>query len=94
MPRNLERRVEIMFPVEKEGGKKKLLHILETELADTEKAHILQPDGTYTGVDMRGKTELNSQRLFGIEAKEQAEAAEQRDTRVFEPMTAADADDR
>ncbi len=93
MPRNLERRVEIMFPVEKETGRRKLWHILETELADTEKAHLLQPDGSYTGVDKRGKTILNSQRQFGLEAKEQADAVTQRDTRVFEPMTAADADD-
>ena len=41
MPRNLERRVEIMFPVERPELQKKLMHILEMQLKDTVKAHIL-----------------------------------------------------
>ncbi len=47
MPRNLDRRVEIMFPVEDDSLKEKVIHILEVELEDNVKAHILQPDGTY-----------------------------------------------
>lgn len=37
MPRNLDKRVEIMFPVEDEELKKKVLHVLEIQLADNEK---------------------------------------------------------
>lgn len=55
MPRNLERRVEILFPVEETGLRKKLMHILEGELKDTVKAHVLKPDGTYDKVDKRGR---------------------------------------
>lgn len=47
MPRNLDRRVEIVFPVEDEKIKAQIMHVLELELKDNVKAHILQPDGTY-----------------------------------------------
>ena len=70
MPRNLDRRVEIVFPLEDEKVREKAWHILETELADTEQASILQPDGTYEKVDRRGKTKVNSQLIFCEEAAE------------------------
>lgn len=41
MPRNLDRRVEIVFPVEDEKIKREVIHILDVELADNRKAHIL-----------------------------------------------------
>ncbi len=68
MPRNLDRRVEIMFPVEDEDLKEKVIHILEVELEDNVKAHILQPDGTYEKEDKRGKVLVNSQAQFCREA--------------------------
>ncbi len=64
MPRNLDKRVEILFPVEDEELKKEIYHILEIQLADTKKAHILMPDGSYEKVDQRGKEPLNSQMYF------------------------------
>ena len=75
MPRNLDRRVEIVFPLEEEGVKAKAWHILETELADTEQASLLQPDGTYEKVDRRGKEKVNSQLVFSLEAAEAARKA-------------------
>ena len=75
MPRNLDRRVEIVFPLEDEKVREKAWHILETELADTEQASILQPDGTYEKVDRRGKTKVNSQLVFCEEAAEAARKA-------------------
>lgn len=72
MPRNLERRVEILFPIEEEELKKKVVHILEMELADTKKAHYMQADGTYHKLDMRGRKQLNSQEEFCKEAKQEA----------------------
>lgn len=68
MPRNLERRVEILFPVEDKKLQNKLIHILECELKDTEKAHLLQKDGRYEKVDRRGKEIYNSQDAFCEEA--------------------------
>ena len=85
-PRNLERRVEIMFPVEDPRLKEKVMHILEVQLRDTVKAHLLQPDGSYEKVDRRGKETFNSQVAFCVEAMEAAKAQETpHDDRVFIP---------
>ena len=46
MPRNLDRRVEIVFPVEAPDLKEKAKHILDVQLRDTLKAHCLLEDGT------------------------------------------------
>ena len=86
MPRNLERRVEILFPIEKPALQEKLRHILECQLKDTVKASILQPDGSYQKVDRRGKETFNAQLSFCKEAK--AAAKEKTGTthkRVFIP---------
>ena len=69
MPRNLDRRVEIMFPVENETLMDQVRHILGTQLADNTKSHILQPDGSYEKIDKRGKRLVNSQQQFCEEAK-------------------------
>lgn len=68
MPRNLERRVEILFPVEKPELKEELYHILCSQLRDTVKAHVLQPDGSYEKVDKRGREIFSSQEAFCLEA--------------------------
>jgi len=73
MPRNLDRRVEIVFPVEDEDIKAELMHILDLEFRDNVKAHILEPDGRYVKQDKRGKVLVNSQMEFCKEATEKAE---------------------
>ena len=86
MPRNLEKRVEILFPVERPELKEELIHILNIELADNVKAHLLQLDDTYIKVDRRGKTALSSQDYFVEEAREKARAEENPvNSRVFIP---------
>jgi polyphosphate kinase len=51
MPRNLDNRVETLFPIEDEGIRNYLVHeVLEAYLRDTAKARILRPDGTYEHV--------------------------------------------
>ena len=70
MPRNLDRRVEIVFPVLDEELKKKVLHILDVEFEDNVKAHVLQEDGTYEKIDKRGKVLVNSQEIFSKEAEQ------------------------
>ena len=71
MPRNLDKRVEILFPVEDPVLQQEIKHILGTQLADTKKAHLLMPDGTYEKVGQRGKTALNCQMYFCEQAKKQ-----------------------
>ena len=86
MPRNLDRRVEIMFPLEDSEIRAKALHILQLELEDTVKAHILRSDGTYDRVDRRGKELINSQLQFCAEAVKEASALRRgRDNRTFIP---------
>ena len=92
MPRNLDRRVEIVFPVEDEKIKKELEHVLELEFRDNVKAHLLQPDGTYVKPDKRGKTQINSQMEFCMEATEKASLHkhEEKKSRVFIPAEPAE----
>lgn len=88
MPRNLERRVEILFPVENPDLKEKLWHILDMELQDTLKAHVMMPEGSYEKQDLRGKQKLNSQDLFCEEATLAAKVLKEEstlDTRTFKP---------
>jgi polyphosphate kinase len=48
MPRNINRRVEALFPVEDEGLLRRIRdEILEIYLADNVKARLMQPDGSY-----------------------------------------------
>ena len=87
MPRNLDKRVEILFPVEDPDLKKEIIHILHTQLADNTKAHLLQPDGLidpekdglvkvyggcYKKADRRGHAAVCSQMQFCKEAKKNA----------------------
>ncbi len=88
MPRNLERRVEILFPVDRVELKEELLHILQNQLNDNVKASVLQADGTYNRVDKRGKHKFNSQEAFCEEAIQKAEVLREEsplDTRTFKP---------
>jgi polyphosphate kinase len=91
MPRNLERRVEILFPVEAEELKKQLWEILDYNLKDTVKAHILQPDGTYEKPDRRGKLPVGAQMTFcemaiAAAKEERKKYEEENSSRVFIPI--------
>ena len=88
MPRNLDKRVEILFPVEDPRLCSEVKHILDIQLADNRKAHILQSDGSYEKVDRRGKTALNCHEYFMEEAIRRAAPEETKimETRVFVPM--------
>ncbi len=64
MPRNLLRRVEIMFPILDEALKERVIYILETLLADNVKARVELPDGTYTRIDRRAAESISAQQEF------------------------------
>ncbi len=81
MPRNLERRVEILFPVEQEDLKEKLKRILEVELADSRKAHVLKNDGTYSKAKKSGNG-INSQLQFCEDAVKLARESQADGTEV------------
>lgn len=66
MDRNLDRRVEVMFPVEDPEARQNVKNILELYLRDTVKARVLNRDGSYTRVDKRGKESFNSQEYLTL----------------------------
>ncbi len=86
MPRNLDKRVEILFPLEDEQIREEAYHILQIQLEDNVKAHILQPDGTYEKIDKRGKRLMCAQDYFCKEAaKRVAKPKDPAHDRVFVP---------
>ena len=94
MPRNLDRRVEIVFPLLSEDNKARAQHILDVQLADNLKAHIMMPDGTYDKADLRGKKKICAQETFMNEAADR-ESRYIKDNstegkRVFIPMEAGE----
>jgi polyphosphate kinase len=68
MPRNIDRRVEVLFPVSDPTLQKEILeNILEVYLQDTEKGYELRPDGSYERLQTRqdeGEDLFNSQDWF------------------------------
>lgn len=86
MPRNLERRVEILFPVEEERLKARAMHVLEQQLKDNVQARVLTEENVYVRVDRRGKQAMDSQEEFCREAMAAAkEKQEEHNGRVFIP---------
>lgn len=92
MPRNLERRVEIMFPIEDPALKEKIMHILDLQFKDNVKARILLPDGNYKKQELKQDDErISCQDIFCEEAKKAAKAMKNGtdgEKRVFTPKTA------
>jgi len=67
MPRNIERRVEVLFPIEEEHLRQQIMTILEVYRHDTAKAHVLQSDGRYVPRSTlleEGEEPFNSQGWF------------------------------
>lgn len=66
MPRNLNRRVEVLFPVEDPRLVRHVrTRILEAYLSDNQKARRLRPDGIYERVvPQEGEAEINAQELL------------------------------
>ncbi|OON87958.1 RNA degradosome polyphosphate kinase [Oribacterium sp. C9] len=71
MPRNLDRRIEIVFPVHDADIRKRLQHILDLELADNVKASVMDENGEYHHADLRGRKQINSQIIQCEEALKQ-----------------------
>lgn len=87
MPRNLNRRVELLFPVEDPLCISRVEEIMALQLADTERSHIMQPDGTYKKADRRGRPTLDCmvrQEELAIERASGREVEQQ--GRLFRPV--------
>lgn len=75
MPRNLERRVELMFPVIQEDLVKQLKIALNAYFSDTEQAFVLNKDGTWKQKQKTEQTEqiARAQEFFYLDQMKQAQ---------------------
>ncbi len=91
MPRNLNRRVELIFPLESEETRAKAKHILEVLLNDNKKAYFMNKKGEYVRLDKRGKTLISAQETFWKEVQDSVVQKENKDSkRVFSPVRPID----
>ena len=68
MPRNLDRRVELVFPVEDDDIRARVDEVIDLMLEDTVNAREMLPDGSYEMRDRRGKGTLNCQTTLAARA--------------------------
>lgn len=86
MPRNLNRRIELLIPVTDPGCQEKLVDALETCFSDDLKSHQLMPDGSYRRIATRDPDNpVRCQQVLYERAVEQVSLAEQSKPTRFEP---------
>lgn len=92
MNRNLDRRVEVAFPIENDDLKKKVMDIIDITLRDNLKAKIQQSDGSYKPVDKRGAKELLSSQMefYRLAKKEYMDFQKSKEEEIFVPIKAED----
>ena len=87
MPRNLDRRIELLFPLEDAQVRDRVMEVIDLQLADTMKARIMKPNGQYTRVDKRGKQAIDSQwALCAAAVKAAEQSAEETMAYRFQPI--------
>ncbi len=86
MPRNLDRRVELMVPVEDPAARQQLIAILQTYFRDDQKAHLLRPDGAYEKIrPAKNRKGFRAQEYFYRQACAAVEQAAQSRLTVLQP---------
>ncbi len=81
MPRNFIRRVEVVFPIEEESLKQRIINeILAVIFADNVKARVLKNDGSYVKIRRNRKKSFRSQAVFMQLAIEREKTEEMGDT--------------
>jgi polyphosphate kinase len=87
MPRNLDRRIELLFPVESTEGRRKVLRALDAAFRDTVKARVLQKDGSYRRLRTpKGEEPYRSQIEQHREAQRATERARAATSVALEPL--------
>lgn len=89
MPRNLDRRVELVVPVLDQGHRERLGRILDTLLADNVKARELRPDGTLARRDGR-RRQTRAQEIFWRWAHREAIRPPDTEGGAFRPVRRPD----
>jgi polyphosphate kinase len=89
MPHNLDRRVEVLVPVQDSVARKRLIRMLEVGFQDTEKASLLQANGKYVRrKPADGATAVRSQEVLYHKVVDAVRQAEQSRRTVFQPHRA------
>jgi polyphosphate kinase len=86
MPRNLDRRVELMFPLQQEDLKKRVIEVLRAQMADNQKARLLKPDGSYERVRPGRSESLRVQEYLYSRSIEEQELAQSHTPVRFVPI--------
>jgi polyphosphate kinase len=85
MPRNLDKRIELLVPVEDPEAQKRLNYILKTCMKDNVKGRRLNTDGSYAQPARAKKKAIRSQEVFYQEACDRMAALTARDVALFKP---------
>ncbi len=72
MPRNLNNRVEILFPIESTTHRKRIFELLQLLLSDNQKSHEMKATGVYRRRKISGKLKINAQNDLLRRAKDNA----------------------
>ena len=91
MTRNLEKRIELMIPIEEPALKRRLVRILEAYFLDNTQASRLMPDGSSQRiVRAKGQKAFRVQDYFYQQARKVAKAREHERAMTFEPHVPAE----
>ena len=86
MKRNLDKRVELMIPVEEPALQRRLIRMLDAYFRDNTQASLILPDGTSERLPRaKGTKAFRAQEHFHTEAKRTAKAREHERAMTFEP---------
>jgi polyphosphate kinase len=77
MPRNLDRRIELLFPIESPEARARIFRVLDLQLRDTDRARLMLHTGNYIRVDRRRHEQLDSQVALMEDAIEAANEKKQ-----------------
>jgi polyphosphate kinase len=90
MPRNMDRRVELMFPVRQQALKEQVVEIMRAQMADNQKARLLKPDGTYERVAAGRSEQLRVQEYLYQKNVEEQERIRSLTPVRFKPIQGRD----
>ncbi|MGI8978534.1 MAG: polyphosphate kinase 1 [Pirellulaceae bacterium] len=93
MPRNIDRRIELLVPIEDPSSRSRLISNLETYFDDNVKARELREDGVWKREKSR-KKRRRGQELLYEDAVRRVKSAEQSQQTVFEPHRAPEKETR
>ncbi len=90
MPRNLDRRVELLVPVEDTTSQKRVINILDTCFKDNVKGRRLLPNGQYERVSpLPGKKGIRCQEVLYQQAVAEVKQVQAASRTVFQPFRPA-----